>query len=74
MTRYAHSAHSAALDEQLRRERLAQQAWLGSATNTSSSLTARDEFVERWLAKLEPIRWPEREALNPAPIAGGQGE
>ena len=50
---------SAALDEQLRRERLAEEAWREWAVR-GTTLSARDEFIERFILQFPPLRWPER--------------
>jgi hypothetical protein len=60
MTRYAHSA---ALDEQLRRERMADEAWREWAMR-GTTLAARDEFLERFMLQFPPIRWPERDSAK----------
>lgn len=56
MTPYAHSA---ALDEQLRRERLAEDAWRESGL--IGNWAVLDEFIERFMLQFPPIRWPELE-------------
>ena len=61
---------SAALDEQLRRERMAQEAWL-RALERGAVPAAREAWIERWTARL-PVRGREFGA-TPQPRAKAPG-
>ena len=54
---------SAARDEQLRRERQAEEAWL-RALERGAVPAAREGWIERFMLQFPPLTWPESKRID----------